>query len=254
MRKLLYRIKTGSLALYQCGLAHLALLVVMLIIAQFDHRQLMGINLWTKPVKFALSISIYCLTWPLFLHYFPYEHLKRRFVQFTIFAMVFEMVAIASQAARGQLSHFATSGLYNIVLYSLMGVVIVAQTLFALYIGVQFFKVKTDQLSATMLWAIRLGIIITCIFALEGGIMGSRMAHTVGAVDGGPGLPLLNWSRVAGDLRIAHFMGLHALQIIPLFVIITRVKIARPIIIFALIYFVLVSFLMINAFLGRPLF
>jgi hypothetical protein len=254
MKTLFTRIRAISPALYYCGLAHLVLFALMIIIAQFDHRQLMGINLWTKPIKFAISIAIYSLTWPLLLQYFPFERLKQRFVNFTVFAMVFEMLAITSQAARGQLSHYNTSGAYNALVFSAMGIVIVSQTLFAMYIGIRFFKVRATQITPALLWAIRLGIIMAGFFAMEGGVMASRLAHTVGAADGGPGLPILNWSRIAGDLRIAHFMGLHALQIVPLFVIFSGVKNARPAIVFASAYFVMVSLLFANAMLGRPLF
>jgi hypothetical protein len=254
MKTLFTRIRTINPALYYCGLGHLALLVLMLLIAQFDHRQLMGINLWIKPIKFAVSIAIYCLTLPLLLQYFPFERLKKRFANFTVFAMVFEMIAIGTQAARGELSHYNVTGAYNALVFSSMGIVIVSQTLFALYIGIKFFKVKAIGISPALLWAIRLGIIMAAVFALEGGLMASRLAHTVGAADGGPGLPLFNWSRIAGDLRIAHFMGLHALQLVPLFVVVTKVKTARPAIVFSMLYFVLISLLFYNAMLGRPLF
>jgi hypothetical protein len=88
---------------------------------------------------------------------------------------------------------------------------------------------------------------------MEGGIMASRLSHTVGAADGGPGLSFFNWSRLAGDLRIAHFFGLHALQIIPLFVVFTGLKKAGPVIVFATCYLLLITFLFVNAMMGRPL-
>jgi hypothetical protein len=254
MKNLFTRIRAISPALYYCAIGHLTLFTLMIIIAQFDHRQLMGINLWIKPVKFSISIAIYCLTWPLLLQYLPFERTKKRFTNFTVFALVFEMLAIASQAARGQLSHYNTGSVYNAIVFSTMGMVIVSQTFFALYMGYLFFKVKAIQIKPALLWAIRLGILMTGFFALEGGIMASRLAHTVGATDGGPGLPLFNWSRIAGDLRIAHFMGMHALQMVPLFVILSGVKNARPGIVFALAYFGTVSLLFADAMLGRPLF
>jgi hypothetical protein len=154
MKALFIKIKSNSPILYYCGLAHLLLLVLMIGIAQFDHRQVLGISLWVKPIKFAISIALYCLTWPLLLQYLPFQKLKRRFANFTVFAMVFEMVAIGGQAARGELSHYNVSTTGNALIFSLMGVVIASRTVFSLWIGIRFFKVKAVDLTPALLWSI----------------------------------------------------------------------------------------------------
>lgn len=253
MKNFLLKYDGAYRSLWICGWLHLGLALIFIALMAVDHRSLLGLNVWVKPLKFALSIGIYCLSWPLILVHLDgsgLEKLGRSFARFTVFAMGFEMLAIASQAGRGELSHFNQQGLYNMVLYSLMGLVITAQTLFSLYVGYRFFKVRPATLKPAMLWAIRLGILIAGIFALEGGVMGQRMSHTVGAADGGQGIPLLNWSSSAGDLRIAHFFGLHALQLLPLLVWVFRVRRPGWVILFGGLYFALASFVFYRALLG----
>jgi hypothetical protein len=102
-------------------------------------------------------------------------------------------------------------------------------------------------------WGIRLGLLFFIIFSLEGGVMVGLLKHTVGSVDGGPGLPVVNWSNEYGDLRIAHFLGIHSLQLLPLFGnYISKTK--DQTILFSVIYFVLCAALFLQAINGIPLF
>jgi hypothetical protein len=166
--------------------------------------------------------------------------------------MIIEQFIITWQAANGRLSHFNISTPLYRSLFILMGIAISVIVIWTGVMGYYFFKQKQFRVSMIYIWGIRLGIICFVIFAFEGGVMASRLAHTVGAPDGGPGLPLVNWSKIYGDLRVAHFIGIHSLQFIPLFSC-YMAKTNRQVKIFSACYFIFTVGLLTLAFMQRPL-
>ena len=89
-------------------------------------------------------------------------------------------------------------------------------TLYTAYVGILFFKNDFPDLPNHYLWSIRLGILVFVIFSFEGFVMGSRMNHSVGAINDNSDWFITGWSKTVGDLRVAHFIGMHALQILPI--------------------------------------
>jgi hypothetical protein len=198
-----------------------------------DHREVTGLPLWAKPLKFALSIVIYSVTlaWLIGL-----VRRGRRFAWWagTISAVLLpvEMVAIVGAAVGDTTSHFNVSTSFHAAIWGIMAVSIVtvwfaAMVVAALLVfgGRRGGAALGDRARVV---AIRSGIVIAVIGMSLAFLMASPAAaqldnfqgiagaHTVGLADGGPGIPILGWSTAAGDLRIPHFVGMHALQLIPL--------------------------------------
>jgi len=196
-----------------------------------DHRVITGAPAWLKPAKFAVSVSIYCFTFVWLLGFVENRpHLVRLITNVTVVSFVVEMIVILGQTARGTTSHFNLTTPLNTFLWFTMGAFIVLvwtmNLLLAIILVLQWMP---DRAFAGSL---RLGVVISSVgmavaffmvtptpeqaAALASGY-GPRIggAHSVGVADGGPGLPVVGWSTVGGDLRIAHFVGLHALQVLP---------------------------------------
>jgi hypothetical protein len=218
IREILLRNKT----LYWLGATHFILFVGLLLYAPFNTVVVLGINSALKPMKFALSIWVFSWTMALILHDVHDARKVKIYSWAAVVALGFEQVAITSQALRGQLSHFNKTTIYNSVLYGLMGVFIVGITLWTAYMAYVFIKQKKYMLPPATVLGIKIGLIYFVIFSLFGGYVSGLEGHTVGAADGGDGLLFLNWSKSFGDLRVAHFFGIHSLQIIPLFAIFTE--------------------------------
>ncbi len=252
MYYLLEEIKLRNQPLFWFGLGCLGLSLLFLVLTQFTAVQVLGINAWYKPFKFCLSTTLYVWAMAWFCHYLMPNFNVRLFNWSVIGLLGFELVYIIWQAARGQLSHFNVSTPVYAGLYSAMAVAITLVVLYTAYVGLLFFVRSFPDLPTHYVWGIRLGILLFVVFAFEGFLMGARLSHTIGGPDGGAGLPLLNWSTRYGDPRIAHFVGMHALQVLPLlsFYVLKGVRLTM---LAGLLYGGLAVFTLVLALAGKPL-
>ena len=171
---------------------------------------------WTKVMRYGGALAIYAWTLALFIQHIPNQEKVLRFVRWgTFVCLMTETGAITVQAIRGLPSHYNISGSGNALIFAAIGLAILVNTLIAFLVLFLFLWEDVD-LPRAYLMGIRLGFVVFTIGSLEGMIMIINQAHTIGAADGGPGLPFLEWSTKAGDLRVAHVAGIFGIQVLPL--------------------------------------
>jgi hypothetical protein len=202
------------------GLALLAIALVLAIAWVFDARQLHGEGVWAKPIKFLLSVGLFALTSAWFIGDLPEARRGAapiRAARWTILgAGAFELVYITWQAALGQASHFNEATPFHMVMYALMGIGALTLTATTLPLAREIARHGTG-LSPALRLAVVLGLVLTFVLGAGAGIaIAAYGGHAVGVATGGPGLPLLGWSTTGGDLRVPHFLGIHAQQLLPL--------------------------------------
>jgi hypothetical protein len=198
---------------------NVALLVLSVTALPFDSRTILGLNPWIKPIKFELSVIVFLLTVGLMLLALgdgPGLVRQKAWLGWGFgVAMMVENSVIALQSVRGVRSHMNFSTPLDGGLFGVMGVMILVSTIFVCWLLVLWMRTNAG-LESVVVWGIRLGLFMLLLGSIEGVRMVGHGSHTVGAADGLAGLPFVNWSTRYGDLRIAHFFALHALQIFPL--------------------------------------
>jgi hypothetical protein len=189
-----------------------------------DSRELLGVSVWEKPIKFYISVAIFSFTYSWLSSFLTRGG---RWVKLTGFviavSLAVENVLILAMASIGETSHFNVSTPTAIAIWSIMATFISIVLFSTIFISLMILFQKQQEFNLKL--ALALGSINTAVgmglaylmtwptatqLANYQGIAG---AHAVGVSDGGPGLPFLGWSTVAGDLRVGHFFGLHSIQV-----------------------------------------
>jgi hypothetical protein len=217
-------------ALTVLGFIMAADLVFTLLGLAVDRRLITGAPAWLKPAKFALSTMIAAWSFAFCIASTTvWRGLTRALDVVLATGLLIEIGLIDMQAARGTSSHFNLATHFDTQVFAVMGISIACIWLAMLLLAVVLFRQPFT--SPAWGWSLRLGLVLTVIGTGSGGLMTvpnsaqlaqahatGRMAvsggHTVGAPDGGRGIPVTGWSADHGDLRVAHFLGMHGLQVL----------------------------------------
>lgn len=216
LKHVIRTVKSSSPILYTIVLLHLVAAIACIIGLLVDDRTLLGVNVWIKPLKFMISDAIYLFTAGYLVTLYPFSTRKKNIINnINSFCLLIEGSIIVTQASRGVSSHYNMSTPLDGILYGMMGLLIGINVIIMVLFLIETIRLKMNTSKAVQ-FSIFLGWIIIIVGSWVGSQMIAQLSHNVGVADGGAGLPLLNWSTIAGDLRVAHFFGLHGIQIIPL--------------------------------------
>ena len=249
-------------ALASAGVLVGASIVPMAVAGAIDVRLFNGIDLWIKPTKFAVSVVLYMATMVFFAGWVADSTRRtpwfRALAWVVASAGVLEIAYIALQASRGEASHFNQTDPLHVALYGLMGLGATSMVAFSALLGILVGRNPAIGVSPAVRDAAVIGLVLAFVLTMvTAGTMSGMGSHWIGGVhsDAG-GMTLVGWARDGGDLRVAHFFGTHAMQIIPALGVLSALAFGPrnrlPVWLFAAAFAGFVGFLYVQALLGRP--
>jgi hypothetical protein len=209
-------LQSGSPAFVHAAKVFIALFAGAALLQLADDRLLNGADVWVKPAKFFISLALQMVTmaWGMSL---VSAQVRSRFrldaaTNLFIALAAFEMTYIVYRASRGEASHFNHSTPLADALYAMMGLAAVTMMAITGWIGVAMIRSGTalSRVSGTSF------ILAALLTIAVGGYLASQPSHWIGGDQtDASALPLLGWSTTGGDLRPAHFVAMHVMQIAP---------------------------------------
>jgi hypothetical protein len=180
-----------------------------------DERTLRGVNVWVKPMKFMASVALLALTTAWFTPLLPDAVRRSRSFSWLVWTLIitggFEVAYITLQAGLGQASHYNVGDAFHATMYTLMGGAAMVLTATQPWLAWMIWRHGDRRVAPAYRQAVLLGLVLTFLL---GASVGMTLAGGPPAT--GTGLPVVGWSRTMGDLRVAHFIGIHAGQMLPL--------------------------------------
>lgn len=213
------------------GFVMLLAMLPALVALGLDGRTIGSVGVWVKPLKFFASVGLFALTTAWFVGLLPAAERRGRAVAVVAWTIIgaggYEIGYITLQAALGEASHYNFRTPLHVALYNLMGAAAMAMTATQLLLA---WRIAKAPAAGDAVWrrAVVIGLVMTFVMgAGAGGLLGGLQPPA------GPGLPVLGW-QWGGDLRPAHFVGMHAQQLLPLAALTLRSQ--RALTVFAVLY------------------
>ena len=204
----------ASKFLVSYGLIMLLALVFCYVWSLSDHRLIREVGVWVKPMKFMLSTALFALTtvWVLKVAHSDLDQMPVYpwIVALLVSTSLFEVVYISYQASQGAASHYNESDPFHAFMFVVMAVAAVGLTASQAWLAWEIWKEQKGADLRVETLGVIIGLTMTFVLStISGFMLGGNQPPS------GQGIPIVGW-HLYKDIRPAHFLGVHAQQLIPL--------------------------------------